>query len=98
MPMKKRVGRGGFVPEGDGEEEMVEIYIPLDTLWRLQAFGDWRQKSSYATRPSDAFHIKTWVPRSALENSVFYPERCGCHPADIAERCEDVMPRKPRRK
>ncbi|MDO8584654.1 MAG: hypothetical protein Q7R85_00850 [bacterium] len=91
--MKKRMPRGGYVPDSDqvDEEPMAEIYITRNAWKRLNGEGSWFQESRYSTTPSACFPVKTRAPKCALMNGSFHPDHCEDVDA-VAECCEEVVP------
>lgn len=91
MAMRKRVPRGGFVPEESGEE-MVEICLRKEDCQRLRGWkGEWFEGFFYEAYPGATYTVKVRVPRSALEGFVFFPGRCN-DLAAVAKSCREVPP------
>jgi len=73
---------------------MQEIYIDQTAYERLRGnerYGKWYQVCAFGTSATKVFCFKTTVPKSALEDGQFHPDRY--EPDAVAEMCERVSPK-----
>lgn len=88
---EKKLEQAEKNPLEEAYGSMQAIYISESAYKRLngeEKYGKWYEVCSYATSPSKAFCFKTIVPKAALEDGEFHPDRY--EPDAVVEMCERV--------